>query len=84
MMMSSWWLVWMAFMFFFLLAPLGYGWGYRSWGPPYPSYIQRRRHAAARSGGSTFNHRSWGIGGDLIWVVLMIAVFSFCGVFWWH
>lgn len=84
MMMSSWWIMWMAFMFFFLLAPLGYGWGYRSWGAPYPSYIQRRRHAAAMSGGSTFNHRSWGIGGDVMWILMMVAVFSFFGVFWWR
>ena len=40
--MSTWWLLWMGVMFFFLLSD-GYGWGYRGWGPPYPRYIQRRR-----------------------------------------
>ena len=42
-MMSSWWFLWLAFMLLFLIPPLGYGWGYRGWGPPYPSYVQRRR-----------------------------------------
>ncbi|MEO8903824.1 MAG: hypothetical protein ABI627_20070 [Polyangiaceae bacterium] len=81
--MSLWWILWMGFIFTFLLAPLGYGWGCRSWGPPYPSYIQRRRHAAAM-GDSAFDHRAWGIGGDLIWVVMIMVMFSFFGSFWWH
>ena len=83
-MMSSWWVLWMVFMFVFLLAPLGYGWGYRSWGPPYPSYIQRRRHAAAMSANSSFNYRAWGIGGDVVWIVVMIAAFSLFVVIRWH
>lgn len=83
-MMSLWWLCWIAFIFMFLVAPLGYGWGYRSWGPPYPSYIQRRRHAAAMTGGSTFNHRSWGVGGDVIWFLMMLAAFSLLWGFWWR
>jgi hypothetical protein len=28
-MIGSWWFLWMAFMFIFLLTPIGYGWGYR-------------------------------------------------------
>ncbi|MEO8902917.1 MAG: hypothetical protein ABI627_15450 [Polyangiaceae bacterium] len=81
-MTSSLWILWIVCLFMFLLAPLGYGWGYRSWGPPYPRYIQRRRHAAAMSGNSTFDHQAWGIGGDIIWIVAMIVVFSSFGVFW--
>lgn len=30
--------IWLFFVFLFLLLPLSYGWGYRGWGPPYPSY----------------------------------------------
>ncbi len=83
-MMSLWSMLWFAFIFMFLIAPLGYGWGYRSWGPPYPRYVQRRRHAAALSDNSTFNHRAWGIGGDFIWVITMIALFALFAGFMWH
>lgn len=74
-MMISWWWLWLGFLFLFLIAPIGYGWGYRSWGPPYPRYIQRRRHerAVAHAGSATFDHHAWGWGGDAVWVVLIIA-----------
>lgn len=84
--MSSWWFMWMAFMFIFLLPPIGYGWGYRRWGPPYPSYIQRRRgqRAAAAGGLVTFRHDSWGLGGDLLWVGLIIWAIWACSALWWR
>src|SRR5277367_4650297 len=65
-MLGTWWFFWLAFMFIFLLPPVGYGWGYRGWGPPYPRHIQRRRgEAAALTGGpNEFNPHSWGWGGD--------------------
>ncbi len=44
-MTNTLWFLWMAFMFLFLVSPVGYGWSYRGWGPPLPSYIQRRRAA---------------------------------------
>ena len=73
---TGWW-IWMVFMFLLLVPPLGYGWGYRGWGPPYPRYIQRRRGARATAIGTpaTFNHHSWGWGGDFVWMVLVIGVF---------
>jgi hypothetical protein len=76
-MIGSWWSVWMAFMFMLLILPLGYGWGYRGWGPPYPRYIQRRRgqRAAVIGSPATFNHHSWSWGGDFVWMVLVIGVF---------
>ena len=86
-MTNSWWLLWMAFMFLLLVPPIGYGWGYRGWGPPYPSYIQRRRgqQAAATGGGATsFNHHAWGRGGDLMWMVILIGFFWACSAFWWR
>ena len=75
-MMSSWWWMWMLIMFLFLVPPIGYGWGYRGWGPPYPRYIQRRRmQRAATTGGSAgVNHQSWGWGGDLVWGVLFVGM----------
>lgn len=36
-----WW--WMVFVLFLLVVPLGYGWGYRGWGAPYPTSVNRRR-----------------------------------------
>jgi hypothetical protein len=36
-------LLWIVGTFLFVVPTLGYGWGYRGWGPPYPRYIQRRR-----------------------------------------
>ena len=87
-MISSWWLMWWVFMLFVLIPPVGYGWGYRRWGPPYPSYFQRRR--AERIGASTapaslpFDHYSWSWGGDLLWIGFMIAMVWAMSVFWWR
>jgi hypothetical protein len=75
-MMNSWWFLWMAFMFIFLVTPMSYGWGYRGWGPPYPRYVQRRRGSAAATAGGgvgTFDHHAWGLGGDLLWIVICIG-----------
>ena len=86
MMVHSWWLVWFVFMLFFIMSPVGYGWGYRGWGPPYPRYVQRRRAAEATAGGvpGSFNHHSWGWGGDLVWMMLVIWVFWAGMAFWWR
>jgi hypothetical protein len=85
-MMSSWWLLWMVFMFICLVPPMGYGWGYRGWGPPYPRYIQRRRERQAAAGGvpTTFNHQSWGLGGDFVWMAFLIGMFWAVSAFWWR
>lgn len=85
-MMSSWWVVWIVFMVVSLVPVLGYGWGYRGWGPPFPRYVQRRRGHHAVSMGSTdmFNHQSWGAGGDFVWMVLLIGFLSAGAVYWWQ
>lgn len=68
-------MLWMAFMFIFLLSPVGYGWGYRRWGPPYPTYIQRRRgQRAVAAGGTATVHQSWGMAGDVVWIVFFVSV----------
>ncbi|MGA3124157.1 MAG: hypothetical protein ABSF69_25645 [Polyangiaceae bacterium] len=74
-MMNSWWLVWMLCMFLFLIPSVGYGWGYRGWGPPYPSYVQRRRGLQAGQAGRplAFDHEAWGWGGDFVWIVLLVG-----------
>jgi hypothetical protein len=78
-MSGSWWIVWMVFMFLFLLPPVGYGWGYRGWGPPYPRYLQRHRSQQAAASGLSgpFRHESWGWGGDFVWTMLIIGAVWF-------
>ena len=72
----------MFFVVIFLLTPVGYGWSYRGWGPPYPSYVQRRR-ARAAADSSQFNHESWGWGGDLLWVLFVISlIWAFMPLYW--
>lgn len=84
-MMGSWWWMWMLVMFIVLIPPVGYGWGYRGWGPPYPSYIQRRRgqQAILEGGSSSFDHQSWGRGGDLLWTMVLIGMFCALATLWW-
>ncbi len=75
-MMNSLWLLWLAFVFLFLVAPLGYGWRYRGWGPPYPRYVQRRRALREGTNSSSLleQQQAWGRAGDLVWVGLIIAM----------
>jgi hypothetical protein len=83
-MMSPFWLLWMVFLFMFLVAPIGYGWGYRRWGMPYPRYVQRRRALmAGASGPSPRDHYAWGRAGDLVWLGLIIAMIWAISAFVW-
>jgi hypothetical protein len=81
---SMWWF-WLVLMLIVFL-PLSYGWGYRGWGVPYPSYIQRRRMERATSNGgvATFNHQSWGLGGDLIWGLVVLDMIFVAALVWWR
>lgn len=84
--MVFWW-IWMVFMFLILVPSVSYGWGYRRWGPPYPSYFQRRRaqQAGLVSGErSSFNHLSWGWYGDFVWVMFIMVVFWSFTISWWR
>ncbi len=82
-MMSPIWLIWLIFMFMFLVAPVGYGWGYRGWGMAYPRYVQRRR--ALRVGGDPAprDHLAWGRAGDLVWIGLFAAFIWAVSAFVW-
>jgi hypothetical protein len=77
---------WLLFMLFFLVTPVGYGWGYRRWGPPYPRFIQHRRWQRAGSMGDsrTSFHHSWGLAGDIMWMLFLIGLFWFATAFWWR
>jgi hypothetical protein len=83
-MMSPFWLLWLVFLLMFLVAPLGYGWGYRGWGPPYPRYVQRRRAVQVGTGDpSSINHQAWGRAGDLVWLGLIVAMVWAVSAFVW-
>jgi len=84
-MTSTWWWVWMAVMFLLVVPPMGYGWGYRGWGPPYPSYVQRRRAEQAGLTGQagSFDHYSWSWGGDALWLVFVFGAVWFSAALWW-
>jgi len=79
--MGSLWFAWLIFMFIFLVSPVGYGWGYRGWGPPFPRHIQRRRGPPGGEPGST-HHLSWGRGGDYVWMVMFIGTIWLCWAIW--
>jgi hypothetical protein len=64
----SWWWLWALFMVF-LLIPTGYGWGYRGWGPPYPSYYRQRRGFAA-----THPSAAWGWFADVLWICFAVEL----------
>jgi hypothetical protein len=84
-MLTTWWFLWMIFLLMFLFPPLGYGWGFRGWGPPYPRYVQRRRGArAAASDAPAFDHHAWGWAGDFVWVVLFVGMIWFVAGVWRH
>lgn len=84
--MNSIWFFWVFFMFLVVLPPVGYGWGYRGWGPPLPRYMQHRRsqHAASSQSNVQFDHHAWGRGGDVVWGVLVIWVIWACVALWWR
>lgn len=84
--MMSWWFLWMMFMVVLLVPSVGYGWGYRGWGPPYPRYIQRRRAQRASVGGgmASHNHEAWGWYGDLLWGMFFMVILCSVTVSWWR
>lgn len=84
--MTTSWIWWLLFMGICLVFPMGFGWGYRGWGPPYPRYVQRRRHARASAAGTlgTFDHHAWGVGGDLVWLGLLTAALWAVAFAWWR
>jgi hypothetical protein len=60
-------LLWLILLLVLFLLPLGYGWGYRGWGPPYPR-LYRRRAAA----GGDESLAGWGYRAELLWLVLAL------------
>lgn len=69
-----WW--WLAFVIVFFILPLGYGWGYRGWGPPY-----RRRIPAQGPAHLADTDVGWGVVGIVLWIALAVAVAWFIVAF---
>lgn len=71
----GWWWWWVLFLIIFFLHPVGYGWGYRGWGPWY----RRRgsttvRPSAAGEPPGAYDQTGWGWGGAFLWIILLIAI----------
>lgn len=82
----GWWWWWIAFVLIFFLLPLGYGWGYRGWGPWY-------RRGPPRSRGTSLPDRrepfepidtGWGWLGIALWIILIIAIVWAIGAWDWR
>jgi len=81
-MLWFWW--WLLFVLIFLLLPLGYGWGYRGWGPPYYRRPRRplteaeadevRRRAAAEQ---QVEAEAWGWIAPALWALMFVAIVWF-------
>ncbi len=54
------------------LVPTGYGWGYRGWGPPVPTWYARRRATA----GAPYV-AGYGWSADLVWLALVALLIVF-------
>jgi hypothetical protein len=79
-----WW-IWSALVLL-AIVPVSYGWGYLGWGAPYPRYVQRRRMQQATRGGTSgaFDHQAWGLGGDLVWLLVVVDVLFFVALLRWR
>ena len=68
-----WWWWWIAFVVIFFLLPLGYGWGYRGWGPWY-----RRRRPGTLAAGTepgAGDSAGWGGCAVILWIIVIVAIF---------
>jgi hypothetical protein len=74
----GWWWWWLAFLIIFFLFPLGYGWGYRGWGP-WP-----RRRPTVFTIASGEEDIGWGVIGVLMWVVVILAIIWLIAAISWH
>ena len=67
----GWWWWWFAFIVLFFLLPLGYGWGYRGWGPWYQrsGRLPRERRIDASQLEPITDQTGWGWAGMVLWIV---------------
>jgi len=74
----GWWWWWILFVVVFFLLPLGYGWGYRGWGPWY------RRPPTVTTMGDGTAATGWGALGCLLWLALIVAIIWIFAALGWH
>ena len=74
----GWWWWWVLFLVVFFVLPLGYGWGYRGWGP----WWQRRPPVTHVT--EDVVQTGWGVVGTILWVVLIIAIIWIIAALAWH
>lgn len=72
-----WW--WLVFLVLLFALPVTYGWGYRRWGPPYPSWwaARRARRRPVGAAAPAPEPVGWGALADLMWLVLLVALVWF-------
>jgi hypothetical protein len=71
----------MAGILILLMTPVGYNWGLRRMGSLAPAAKQRRRGIGG-DGGS--DPRTWGRGGDFVWMTIFVAIFWAGMRIWWR
>lgn len=80
-----WWFwLWLLFVAVLLLLPLAYGWGYRGWGPPYPSFYRRRELPTREASSTPEAIGNWGMGANLFWAAVAVAIVWVLLAFVWH
>jgi hypothetical protein len=80
-MIPGWWFGGLMLALVLVVSVVAYGWGYRGWGPPYPRYMQSRRHRLASSTAGApgaadedFDPLAWGWGGDVVWLSILAGI----------
>jgi hypothetical protein len=71
----GWWIWWVIFVIIFFLLPLGYGWGYRGWGPWYRTRRPRRMDLPPGTEPTPIDtDAGWGCLGVILWIIVIIAI----------
>ena len=81
---TGWWWWWLLFLVVFFLLPLGYGWGYRGWGPWYRRGTNTRISRGTIPPDEPDLDRGWGWISSFIWVVLLIAIIWIIAALVWR
>jgi hypothetical protein len=71
---TGWWWWWFVFLIIFFLLPLGYGWGYRGWGPWYRGRSTGRYNEGSTGPVDSDLDEGWGWISSFLWVILLIAL----------
>ncbi|HEX5385703.1 MAG TPA: hypothetical protein VFW66_03265 [Gemmatimonadales bacterium] len=84
---GGWWWWWILFVVILFIFPLGYGWGYRGWGPWYQRSPGRRRTDVAPGTATTETEADvgagWGWLGCFLWIILIIAIIWLIAALGW-